>query len=1207
MIINSQYRIKKFIGSGRNVVFLAEDVQSPEKYYAIKVIPSENLNEDEIESLRNEFNLLNNLNHPNIVKAYEFGVINDCDEDKYIGSYFFVSEFINGKNLLDFFLPPVEGKQYELFLTALNQISLTLYYIHQLNIIHYDLRPENILIIGEDKTNLQVKLIDFGFSALRSLYVRGTPLYISPELISGKEVDHRTDLYSLGATLYHTLKGTPPFYSENEVELLKKHLEEKPLRLPEHYPDYMNEIVLRLLEKNPENRFQNSLEILDLFPNDYRKVKNIWYIPQTHFAREKELNELKTLIEQRDENISTLIVISEEGMGKSFLLRKFFEYLVYKRIDCIFLSVSKVQPSSYNILDILLNQIENFLANKNYDEKDEFNRKIDQLRELYNTSIDQFEYIEYRRNFLSELLINLAKSFKFCVVIDDFQMLDQFTKEFFYYIFPSLIDLGVKFVLTVDTSFISNNEIERIKNSEEIILSPLSKDEIIKMLKTYFKFDFPYAEVSDLLIEYTSRSINEMNEFLSNLFLEGIITFDSKGFILNSEKIQRINFEKLSQKNYELKIQNLSQLQKSSLEILSLIDFPLRLSELAEILRVEVIQLREEMKFLTAFGWIEISGRDELVFLPAGGIKKFLFSQTRYSQELNLCLAEFFESKKYPSFITAEFYERSNSKDEALKHYLKAVSEAERYFSFSSMEKYLLKCLELEDRIDKLNELEFDLAKCYFNQAEFKKSESIITKILNEPVLNENNLFDIYLMLAIIKYKTGDIEEAYNHFEIAYRFARTAQQKVEVELHEINLEISQGDYIIVVNKCKNLLNDYSDILSPSIKAAIYNNLGIANSKAGFYSDAISFFKEALDIYEFQNNKVKSSQILMNLGNVFNLQNKQQEALQYWRQSLELNESIGDLSKKALILNNIGISFFENIKLEEAIEYYKDAKNLFEKINDQFGEALSLYNLAESYFLMSDYELAFNYVEKSIQLSTKLLDIEGQCHGLFLLGMIYYILNQIQDLKKIASDLITIIESNKVQSTQLQNYLYLEGLFNLEEKNYSEAEIKLNFSKELFSELDGKYFYCRNVLDLMRLSIYTGNFSFINSLFDELQKNEYFKKNNLLIAEAYLILGDASKRPGANFSEQSIFYYSEAMKYIESAYISEVTFQILIALGEEYLIKGAVNKGLEYFKKAKLVIDYISSKILNNNFKISYFAHPMRKRALEKIEKVINNF
>lgn len=1206
MIINSRYRIKELLGTGRSKVFLAEDLISPDRFYAIKIIPSESLSEEEIESLRSEFNLLNSLNHPHIVKAYEFGLITECDDETLIGSYFFISEFVRGKNLLDFFSTPIQGKQFVLFLKALNQIAFTLYYIHQLGIIHYDLRPENILIEGEDKSNLNVKLIDFGFSALKSFYVRGTPLYISPELISGKNVDHRTDLYSLGATLYHTLAGNPPFLAENEIELFKKHLEQKPQRLPDHYPDYINEIVLKLLEKNPDDRFQNSLDILELLPDEYKRIKNIWYIPRIHFAREKELQDLIKFSDEIEKTVSTLLVISEEGMGKSFLIKKFIEHLDYKKIDYFLLNVSKVQTSTYDVLSVLLNQIVVFTRFKNFDDKEEINKKINHLRELYSSSLDQQEFLEYRRKYLAELLINLAKSLKFLVVVDDFQNLDNNTKEFFYYIYPSLIDLGIKFVLTLDSTFIKGKEIEKFKNYKEIILAPLTRDEIIRMLKSYFKFDFPYERVADLMVEYTSHSINENNEFLVNLFFQEIITFDSKGFKVNEEKLKQIDLERLSQKSYELKLQNLRQLQKNLLEILSLINFPLKLSDLAEILRIDITQLKREIEFLSAFGWIEISGKDELIFLPSSGIKKYLFSRSKNSTELNLLLAEFFERKNYPSFIVAEFYERSNLKEKALEYYLKAVSEAEKFYSFSSMQKYLTKCIELENKPEKLSDLRYNLAKCYFNQADFKNAEELINKILNENNLAEDKLFDIYLMLAIIKYKTGEIEEAFNHFDIAYRFARNDQQKVEVELNEINLEISQGDFTIVMSKCKNLLNDYSEILSPMTKAALLNNLGIANSKAGFYTEAVSYFDQALKIYDSLNNKVKSSQVLMNLGNVFNLQHKQEEALKYWKQALELNESIGDLSKKALILNNIGISFFENINLEEAIEHYHNARSLFEKINDQFGESLSLYNLAETYFLMSDYESALNYVEKSINLSIKLLDIEGQCHGLFLLGLIYYVLYQIEEMKKVSSNLISIIESNKMQSTQLQNYLYLEGLINLEEKNYSEAEIKLNLAKELFSEIDGKYFYCKNTLDLMRLSIYTGNFTLIQSLFDELQKNEYFNKNNLLIAEAYFILGQAAKRPGASFPEQSLFYYSEAMKFIESAYIGEITFQILTALGEEYLVKGAVNKGLDYFRKARLVMDYISSKILNNNFKNSYFAQPLRKRLKEKIEKVINN-
>ncbi|MCX7871633.1 MAG: serine/threonine protein kinase, partial [bacterium] len=166
--------------------------------YALKIVDLKNLTDEEISALKIEFRLLNKINHPNIVQAYEFDKVYECDREEFIGSYFFISEFIDGKNLLEFFKSPLNLNEIDEFLLVLNQICTTLYYIHQLGIIHFDIRPENILIEHNNSNQLNIKFIDFGFSTLKAKQIRGTPLYISPELISGKEVDFRTDLYSLG-------------------------------------------------------------------------------------------------------------------------------------------------------------------------------------------------------------------------------------------------------------------------------------------------------------------------------------------------------------------------------------------------------------------------------------------------------------------------------------------------------------------------------------------------------------------------------------------------------------------------------------------------------------------------------------------------------------------------------------------------------------------------------------------------------------------------------------------------------------------------------------------------------------------------------------------------------------------------------------------------------------------------------------------------
>jgi hypothetical protein len=190
---------------------------------------------------------------------------------------------------------------------------------------------------------------------------------------------------------------------------------------------------------------------------------------------------------------------------------------------------------------------------------------------------------------------------------------------------------------------------------------------------------------------------------------------------------------------------------------------------------------------------------------------------------------------------------------------------------------------------------------------------------------------------------------------------------------------------------------------------------------------------------------------------------------------------------------------------------------------------------------------------------------------------------------------------------MQYYLYLSGLIDYESKNMTDAELKLNLAKELLFESERKYFYCKCTLDLMRVLAYQGNFESIKKLYSELNETTYFTLNNLLKAEALLILGDTAKKPGSNFEKPPIQYYSEAIQLLEDAYIGEVTWQVLIALGEEYLVKGAVGKGVELFKQSEMIIDYLANQIETIEYKNSYFANNKRKRALEKIEKVVNHY
>lgn len=212
-----------------------------------------------------EFEVTRTLNHPSLVGVYEKGLV---DSQPY-----YTMELVAGANIRDFLARERERPTREAWLQRLGGLIAPLLeglaYIHQNGIIHRDLKPENVLIDAEGRP----RLLDFGLARRReaSQYTEpgtiiGTVHYMSPEQIAGHELDSRTDLYSLGVILYELLSGKLPFDNPDMVSVLYAVLHEPPLPLHQRcswVPQPLVELVMRLLEKEPADRYQSAGETLE--------------------------------------------------------------------------------------------------------------------------------------------------------------------------------------------------------------------------------------------------------------------------------------------------------------------------------------------------------------------------------------------------------------------------------------------------------------------------------------------------------------------------------------------------------------------------------------------------------------------------------------------------------------------------------------------------------------------------------------------------------------------------------------------------------------------------------------------------------------------------------------------------------------------------------------------------------------------------------
>jgi serine/threonine protein kinase/DNA-binding CsgD family transcriptional regulator len=190
------------------------------------------------------------LNHPNIMSIY------DVDEEK--GRPFLVVEYVEGETLVAF-IPTSPTTVVELG----RQIALALHYAHEREVIHRDIKPANIKVTPQG----HVKIMDLGLALPREAVrvtahgmVIGTPAYLSPEQAQGHDLDHRTDIYSLGIVLYEMVTGQLPFNADDIGALLLQQVKQPPpppRLISSEIPPALEAVILKTLEKSPARRYQS--------------------------------------------------------------------------------------------------------------------------------------------------------------------------------------------------------------------------------------------------------------------------------------------------------------------------------------------------------------------------------------------------------------------------------------------------------------------------------------------------------------------------------------------------------------------------------------------------------------------------------------------------------------------------------------------------------------------------------------------------------------------------------------------------------------------------------------------------------------------------------------------------------------------------------------------------------------------------------------
>src|SRR5437667_5711817 len=267
-VLDSRYQVQKKLGEGgMSYVYLAREVATG-KDVAIKVLsPKLATDRSSVERLRREAGLAMRLEHPNVCRILRLGESED-------GLIYLVMPFLKGELLSD--REVKSGPMaVEVGVAVLQQVRAGLHHAHELQIVHRDLKPENIMLVGgRDGGGVRAVVMDFGLAKERRAegqlakltatgIILGTPEFMSPEQIRGKQLDARSDIYALGIVAFEMFTGKLPFQGRNAQEMMIARLRGQPLKLRQlraDAPEPLEKALARAMESNPDNRYDTALD-----------------------------------------------------------------------------------------------------------------------------------------------------------------------------------------------------------------------------------------------------------------------------------------------------------------------------------------------------------------------------------------------------------------------------------------------------------------------------------------------------------------------------------------------------------------------------------------------------------------------------------------------------------------------------------------------------------------------------------------------------------------------------------------------------------------------------------------------------------------------------------------------------------------------------------------------------------------------------------
>lgn len=1021
-----RYQILENLGiGGLGEVYKIIDLWT-ERELALKIATSEELAEDGGENFKAEFVLLKELVHPGIVEVYDFGYSED-------GRPYFSMEYIKGRGIEEVF----KEKGYDFLYRFIWELCEILGYLHSRGIVHCDLKLDNLKVV---EGLFGTKLLDFGLSEKMGSRVgrqlKGTLDYMAPEIFSGGSLDGRTDLYSLGVILYQVTTSQLPFPSQDPIRVVAGHLEGKvipPQKINPEIPLSLNRLILKLLKKSPEKRYQSVGQLKRAIEERARQKIDMTQpeLLYNHIysgrivGREREQREIYSILKRAVGLKGQMILLEGElGVGKSAFLKEIklksqLEGALFLEGRCFENESNPYQPW----VEIASNLAK--YLDKNFPFFTERFRDLSNLfeytakNEESSSSAPGVVHTERKDRFTSELvgfLVEASVISPFVLSIDDLHLAGSGTLKLVELLSKRIEKSRIFFCICFRTESLRTN------SKLKMLINRFEEDSTFKQIqlgrfsleqtREYFATKFFGANLPKELFSYAHRHTSGNPFFLTEL----------------AKYLVKTKTTDLQDGKWVFDLKNLDKL-----------DIPRKME---------------------AVIWDNIRRYDNNVI-------KLLSTVSVAGERFDLRSIEYLSGYDQEAILLILFV---LLKDQVLRKTADKFRGQDCYeFSSRSLEKLLYA------KLDKKRKMELHHRMAIFLESDYSRGQGeLVEEITYHYSHTKDYLKAYHFSLLAAKKMRGEFanRQALLHLNNALRFSKRIKDKKESEHKRLETLAERGDLHRDRGKLGRALKDYTLALKlarlwKDIRwiARLYKNIGGVYREKENFKQGLIYFKEALRIYRSLKNPQEEVEALKGIGTIYCFKLKHEKALSNYRRALRIMNALHNTKGVATLLNNIGIIYLEQGKYKKCLDYFEQYLLVAKKLGEREHIVKALNNLGITYSNLGKYDLAESYYLREALELRKLGDERAMCYPLHNLGQVA---QRKGGFAKALDYYVQTLSLAKKNDLPIGDEFLSIGMVNLEMGKYFEAKEHLGKALEEAERTKDRALQAETLLNLSKL-------------------------------------------------------------------------------------------------------------------------------------------